>query len=148
MELMEAVNLVMLKRFLVKYLKEAPQLREQFLLATKGGIVLGRPYDSSAEYLNKAVERSLSRLNVEQIDLYQIHRPDFLTHPAHLADTLEKLKESEKVKAFGVSNYTVSQTRALQAHLSFPLVSTQPEWSCFQTQALRDGTLDLSMELD
>ena len=128
-------------------LKEAPHLREQCLLATKGGIVLGRPYDSSFDYLSQAVERSLNRLNVDLIDLYQIHRPDFLTHPAALADTLEKLKESGKVKAFGVSNYTVAQTRALQAHLSFPLVSTQPEWSCFQTQALRDGTLDLSMEL-
>lgn len=127
-------------------LKEAPQLRSKFLLATKGGIVLGRPYDSSEAYLSKAVDDSLKRMNVDQIDLYQIHRPDFLTHPAQLASTLEKLKESGKVKAFGVSNYTVAQTRALQAHLSFPLVSTQPEWSCFQTQALKDGTLDLAME--
>ena len=128
-------------------LKEAPHLRDRMVIATKGGIVLGRPYDSSAAYLERAVERSLSRLGVDVIDLYQIHRPDFLTHPAELAETLEKLKASGKVKAFGVSNYTTSQTRALQAHLSFNLATSQPEWSCWAHQPLRDGTLDLCMEL-
>jgi predicted oxidoreductase len=127
-------------------LKEAPQLRDKMLIATKGGIVLGRPYDSSEEYLITAVDRSLKRLNIEQIDLYQIHRPDFLTHPVELAQTLEKLKTSGKVREFGVSNYTVSQTRALQAHLNFPLATTQPEWSCLAHDPLRDGTLDLCME--
>jgi predicted oxidoreductase len=127
-------------------LRDAPSLRDQMVLATKGGIVLGRPYDSSAYYLESAVNASLTRLGVEVIDLYQIHRPDFLTHPAELADTLEKLRESGKVKEFGVSNYTVSQTRALQAHLSFDLATSQPEWSCWTHAPLRDGTLDLCME--
>ena len=127
-------------------MKEAPHLRDKMLLATKGGIVLGRPYDSSTAYLKEAVDRSLKRLNVEQIDLYQIHRPDFLTHPKALAETLEELKASGKVKEVGVSNFTVSQTRALQAHLSFPLATTQPEWSCWAHDALRDGTLDYCME--
>ena len=127
-------------------LKEAPQIRDQALIATKGGIVLGRPYDSSEGYLTEAVERSLRRLNIESIDLYQIHRPDFLTHPAQLADTLEGLRASGKIKEVGVSNFTVAQTRALQAHLSFPLVTSQPEWSCWSHQALRDGTLDYCME--
>ena len=127
-------------------MREAPQLRERFVLATKGGIVLGVPYDSSAEYLKRAVDDSLRRLNVDVIDLYQIHRPDFLTHPAALAQTLEELRSSGKVREFGVSNYTASQTRALQAHLSFDLITAQPEWSCWSHGALRDGVLDLCME--
>ena len=126
-------------------MREAPQLREKMVIATKGGIVLGRPYDSSQTYLMEALERSLTRLNVEQIDLYQIHRPDFLTHPAELAETLQRMKDSGKVKEFGVSNFTVAQTRALQAHLSFKLATT-PEWSSWALGALRDGTLDYCME--
>ena len=127
-------------------LRDAPSLRDQMVLATKGGIVLGRPYDSSEAYLTRAVDASLSRLGVEVIDLYQIHRPDFLTHPAELAATLEKLRDSGKVKAFGVSNFTAGQTRALQAHLSFDLATSQPEWSCWAHEPLRDGMLDLCME--
>lgn len=128
-------------------LKEAPQLRDHMVIATKGGIVLGRPYDSSENYLTEALDRSLKRLNVEHIDLYQIHRPDFLTHPAELARVLEQMRSSGKVREFGVSNFTVPQTRALQAHLNFPLATTQPEWSCWAHGALRDGTLDYCMEV-
>lgn len=128
-------------------IREAKHLRDQIFLATKGGIVLGYPYDSSLNYLEAAVEASLRRLHVDVIDLYQIHRPDFLTHPADLADTLVKLKASGKVREFGVSNFTASQTRALQAHLPFKLATIQPEWSCWSHQALSDGVLDLAMEM-
>ena len=126
-------------------LKAAPHLRDRMVLATKGGIMPPLPYDSSNEYLTAALERSLTRLNVEVIDLYQIHRPDFLTHPAVLAETLTRFRNEGKVKEFGVSNYTAAQTAALQAHLDFPLVSVQPEFSVHCTDPLRDGVLDQAM---
>jgi predicted oxidoreductase len=129
-----------------KVLKESPHLREQMVIATKGGIVLGLPYDSSATYIRTAVEASLSRMNIDVIDLYQIHRPDFLTHPQELAKILTELRESGKIKEVGVSNYTSTQFSALQAHLDFPIVSHQPEFSCWQHQALRDGILDQCMQ--
>lgn len=129
-----------------KVLKEAPSLRERFVLATKGGIVLGLPYDSSAKYIREAVDASLTRLGVDVIDLYQIHRPDFLGHPAELAEVLSALRAEGKIREVGVSNYTTSQTRALQAHLPFSLVTSQPEFSCIRHHALRDGTLDLCLE--
>ena len=50
-------------------LKAAPDLREQLVLATKGGIVPPVPYDQSPEYLRKACEASLRRLHVDTIDL-------------------------------------------------------------------------------
>ena len=53
-----------------KVMREAPQLRDQMVIATKGGIVLGRPYDSSKDYLFGALDRSLQRLNVDRVDLY------------------------------------------------------------------------------
>ena len=61
-------------------LAAAPELRDQMVLATKGGIMPPLPYDSSDGYLRAAVDASLGRLGVEVIDLYQIHRPDMFTH--------------------------------------------------------------------
>lgn len=130
-----------------RVLAEAPGLRDRMVLATKGGIVLGRPYDSSPQWLRQACEDSLRRLGVDVIDLYQIHRPDFLGHPARIAETLTALKDEGKIREVGVSNYTASQFRALQAHLPFPIATHQPEFSCWQHAPLRDGVLDQCLEL-
>lgn len=126
-------------------LSQAPQLRDQMVLASKGGIIPGVPYDSAN--LTKACEDSLARLKTDRIDLYQIHRPDLLTHPGEVARILEDLRRSGKVKEVGVSNFTPSQVSALQAHLPFKLVSTQPEYSALQVSPLFDGTFDQAMAL-
>ena len=127
-------------------LRRRPGLRDRIVLATKGGIVPGVPYVSSAAYLTEACEASLRRLGVDVIDLYQIHRPDPFTHPDEVADALMRLVDRGVVKAVGVSNHTVAQTRALQAHLGVRLASTQPELSAIALDSLRDGTLDLCTE--
>ena len=121
-------------------------LRGQMVLASKGGIVPPTPYNSSKDYLVRACEASLMRLKTDVIDLWQIHRPDLLAHPAEIAQAFDQLKTAGKVRAFGVSNYNVAQTRALQAHLDFPLASYQPEYSVLAVEALSDGTLDLALE--
>lgn len=126
-------------------LKANPSLREQMVLATKGGIMPPLPYDSSPEYLRSAVEASLRRLGVEHIDLWQIHRPDMFTHPADVAATLDSLIAEGKIAMVGVSNFTVDQYDALAAHLDHPIVSTQPEFSVAQCQPMRDGTFDRAM---
>jgi len=123
-----------------------PGLRRRFVLASKGGIVPGVPYDSSADYVTSACEASLRRLHSETIDLYQIHRPDILTHPEELAGALSKLRESGKIRMVGVSNYTAAQMSALQAFLPFPLVSHQLELSALHIDPLADGTLDQAIE--
>jgi predicted oxidoreductase len=107
---------------------------------------LGVPYDSSPGYIRQAVETSLRRMGVDSIDLYQIHRPDFLGHPAQLAAELSSLREQGKIREVGVSNHTASQLSALQAHLPFPIATTQPEFSCIRHAALRDGVLDQCLE--
>jgi predicted oxidoreductase len=129
-----------------RVLATTPGLRERMVLATKGGIIPPVPYDSSPTYLRTACEASLRRLQVDAIDLYQIHRPDLLAHPQDLADTLDDLVTSGKARSVGVSNFTVAQTRALRAWLSTPLVSTQPEFSPLALDPITDGTLDLAME--
>ncbi len=134
------------EQLLGRVLRARPALREHIVLATKGGITPPVPYDSSADYLVHACEASLTRLGVETIDLYQIHRPDHLAHPAEVAAALERLHRDGKVRAIGVSNYTVAQTRALLAHLTLPLAAIQPEYSPLYLAPLEDGTLDLAME--
>ncbi len=125
---------------------EAAGLRDRIILATKGGIDPGVPYHTSKQHMLQACEDSLKRLGVETIDLYQVHRPDFLTHPEELAEALTALRESGKVREVGVSNYSVSQYRGLQSCLSFPIVSRQPEFSAWHLDPLFDGVLDQCME--
>ncbi len=134
------------EELLGRVLSDAPQLRDRMVLATKGGIMPPRPYDSGRVYLTSACEASLRRLGVETIDLYQIHRPDFYTHPEELAETLVSLREQGKIQEVGVSNYTASQTEALASFLPFPIVSDQPEFSLLSTEPLRNGVLDRCMQ--
>ncbi|MEX0298029.1 MAG: aldo/keto reductase family oxidoreductase [Kordiimonas sp.] len=128
--------------------KATPALRHQIILATKGGIIPGLPYNSSASYLIEACEASLKRLNTDVIDIYQIHRPDLTTSLAETAEALTKLKDAGKIRYAGVSNYTYSQYQALQTHLPFSLISHQPEFSCIETSPLTDGILDQCQEHD
>ncbi|MEM9131958.1 MAG: aldo/keto reductase [Actinomycetota bacterium] len=135
------------EELLGRVLAGAPHLRDRMVLATKGGIAPPVPYDSSPEGLRDAVEASLRRLGVEHIDLYQIHRHDFFTHPAAVAETLDTLVAEGKIRQLGVSNHSAAQTRSLVAHLHHPLVSTQPEFSAAHLDPLRDGTFDLCSEM-
>jgi aryl-alcohol dehydrogenase-like predicted oxidoreductase len=126
-------------------LARRPDLRDRMVLATKGGIVPGVPYQSGRNQLERACEASLRRLGVDHVDLYQVHRPDLFTHPADTAAALGSLVARGLTAHVGVSNHSVAQTAALQAHLEVPLVSVQPEWSAVQLDPLRDGTLDHAM---
>jgi len=126
-------------------LASTPGLRDRMVLATKGGIRPPLPYDQSAEYVVAACRASLERLQVDQVDLYQVHRPDLLAHPAELAAGLQALVAEGLVREVGVSNFTRAQTDALAAHLGVPLVTTQPELSALCLDALTDGTLDDAM---
>ena len=129
-----------------KVFAENPALRDRIVLASKGGIRMGVPYDSSPKYLREAVEASLTRLGVEQIDLWQIQRPDMLAHPAETAGTLDAMVAEGKIGAVGVSNHTFAQTSALARYLRAGVVSTQPEFSPLATAPLFDGTLDRAMK--
>lgn len=128
-----------------RVLAQAPGLRDRMVLATKGGIRPPVPYDSSDAWLRQACDDSLRRLHVDTIDLYQIHRPDLYAHPAQVAETLASLRDAGKIREVGVSNHTVAQTEALAAHLPFPIVSTQPEFSAAVLDPVRDGTFDHCM---
>lgn len=124
-----------------------PGLRDRMVLAGKGGIIPPLPYDQSAEYLSGAIDASLRRLKVETIDLYQIHRPDILTHPHEVARTLEDALAAGKIRTIGVSNFTQAQTEALAHFLAIPLATTQPEISPLRINCFENGELDQAMRL-
>lgn len=123
-----------------------PGLRHRIVLATKGGIRVPIPYIARGDYLVTACEDSLRRLGVDCIDLYQVHRPDMLAHPAEIASALDKLRQSGKIREVGVSNYMPAQVSALIAHLPFKLLSIQPEFSPLYVNPLFDGILDQALE--
>jgi predicted oxidoreductase len=106
------------------------------------------PYDSSGAWLTEAIDSALRRLNTDRIDLYQIHRPDLLTHPAELARTLERAHAAGKIRAVGISNYSCAQGAALADALTIPLASHQLELSPLCIQPLLDGRLDQAMAHD
>jgi predicted oxidoreductase len=128
-----------------KVLQQNRSLAARMVIATKGGISMGVPYDSSAAYLRKAIDDSLRRMGVDHVALWQIHRPDMLTHPREVAGALAAARKAGKIGAVGVSNFTPSQVEALAAHLPFPIVSCQPEFSAVALAPLSNGILDQAM---
>ena len=127
---------------------DTPELRDKMVLATKGGITPPVPYDSSADYLSAAIDNSLQRLQTDRIDLWQVHRPDILTHPQEIARTIEDAVKSGKVRAFGVSNFTQAQIATLAQFSSVPIVSTQPELSALRIDTIENGELDQAIAMD
>ena len=138
------------ERILGEVLKEVSGMRGQVVVATKGGIRPGgdpQPdspgrYDFSAAYITTACEQSLRRLGVETIDLYLLHRPDYLADPEEVARAFAQLKAAGKVRHFGVSNFRPTLLTALQAVCPMPMVAHQVEISLAKLDAFTDGTLD------
>jgi predicted oxidoreductase len=126
---------------------KAPEVLKGAVIATKIGIQLGVPYNSSPDYLTSACEASLKRLQMEQVDLLYIHRPDLLAHPADVAGALDQLVSEGKVANIGVSNYTAAEVDALAKFLKTPLRSHQIEFSAGFVAPLFNGTLDQAMAM-
>ncbi len=133
-------------------LAAVPGARERIIIATKGGIRNGH-YNLTAPYLVECVERSLRRMGLEYIDLYQLHRPDPLAHPGESAAALNDLLRRGLIRHVGVSNYYPEQVRALQRYLDAPLRANQIEISLLRLDPIYegwdggDGTLDQCMAL-
>ncbi len=130
-----------------------PEWREQLVVATKCGIRFedeppGTPhrYDFSGEHIRWSIDESLKRLKLERIDLYQLHRPDWLADPDDIAQALIDIHKAGKVRYFGVSNFRSSLVSAVQSALPFPLVSNQVEIHLLRLDTFEDGTLDQCLE--
>jgi pyridoxine 4-dehydrogenase len=104
---------------------------QDLIIATKGGINKPAPdkilADASPEFLRKGVEGSLQRLKLEQIDLYQLHRPDPKVPFAESIGALKELRDEGKIRHLGLSNVTVEQIE--EARRIVPIVSVQNKFS-------------------
>ena len=135
-------------------LREVAGMRERILVTSKCGVRhAGSPdpyspgrYDFSPEYIVQSCEGSLKRLGIETIDLFMLHRPDYLGDPHQIAGAFARLYDAGKVRFFGVSNFRPSLVNALQAACPFPLLVNQVEISLAQRAAFEDGTLDQCLE--
>lgn len=124
-------------------------VRDRVLLATKGGHVRtdggGWALDSSAAHLAQAVDASLQRLGVEQLALWQHHRPDPAVPYEEVLGTLKEIHASGKVAMLGLSNADPAQIRLAHSVLGDALVSVQNQYSpAFRTS---EPEIDVCAEL-
>ena len=106
---------------------------KKVVITTKFGVRVENgktTYDNSREYIFKAVEGSLKRLNRDYIDLYQIHYRDGKTPLVEVANTLEILKQQGKIRYYGLSNIHEQDAIELKEFKeNNPFVSFQDEYS-------------------
>ncbi|OEV03805.1 aldo/keto reductase [Streptomyces nanshensis] len=107
--------------------------RDSVVIATKGGVrpaERGGGRDASAAFLREGVEQSLRALDVEHIDLYQVHWPDPRTPAAETAGALQEMVDEGKVRHVGVSNYDAEQMAEFAAVR--PVETLQPPYHLFR----------------
>ncbi|HMH92783.1 MAG TPA: aldo/keto reductase [Streptosporangiaceae bacterium] len=104
---------------------------EDLVIASKGGLVRPGPGrwdpDGRPEHLREALEGSLRRLRLDQIPLYQFHRPDPKVPFAESVGALAALKDEGKIRHIGLSNVNEAQLREAQAIV--PIVSVQNRYN-------------------
>lgn len=114
-------------------IREALHPYEGVLIATKGGMVRSGPDqwapDGRPEHIREAVEGSLKRLGVGQIELYQFHRPDPNIPFVESVKTFFELQKAGTVKYVGLSNVNADQLR--QAMELGQIMSVQNRYSIF-----------------
>lgn len=116
-----------------------PSLREKIILQSKCSIRPGIAFDFSKEHILNSVDGILKRLNTEYLDTLLLHRPDTLMEPEEVADAFRILKESGKVRHFGVSNQTPMQMELLSKYCDEPLLINQLQLSIAHCPMINSG---------
>ena len=133
------------ERFLGKFL---PSATSEVLIATK---FFPFPWRLRKTALLRALKKSLKRLKINQVDLYQIHMPFGRWSKPEYVCALADAVESGLTRAVGVSNFNTGKTRlahdTLQA-AGIPLASNQVEYSLFDRSIEKNGLLDYCLEND
>lgn len=122
--------------------------REQIQIISKCGIQhitenrtnRVKHYDYSKEYIVRSAEGSLNHLQTDYLDILLLHRPSPLMQPDEIAEAVEKLKAEGKIRAFGVSNFTNSQTELIRSRTE--VFCNQIEFSATCYEPMLDGSLN------
>lgn len=134
-------------------LKDSSIKREDLFIQTKTGIVKGKMYDFSTDYIVSSVEKSLDRLQMDYVDSLLLHRPDALMEPSEVAEAFYQLEKEEKVRHFGVSNFDPGQVELLKKSVTQPLEANQLQFGLMHTGMIDSGinanrTVDASLDHD
>ncbi len=119
--------------------------REQLCIQSKCGVRLGIDFDLSKEHILNVVDGSLKRLNTDYLDILLLHRPDALYEPEEIAEALEQLEKSGKVRSFGVSNFKPMQIELLKKYVKQELVINQLQFSIPVSNMIA-GSMEMNME--
>ena len=111
--------------------------RDKAIIATKVGLEWLPTHavvrNSTPARIQKELEDSLRRLQTDRIDLYQIHWPDHVTPMEETALTLKRLLDSGKIRAIGVSNFSIPEMDRFLA--AAPLHTAQPPLNLYERAA-------------
>jgi predicted oxidoreductase len=126
---------------------ESNIIRDKLQLISKCGIqnTGGRAnrikhYDYSKDYIIWSVENSLKNLQTDYLDVLLLHRPSPLMEADEIAEAVEKLKNEGKIKSFGLSNFTSTQTELIRKKTEVNF--NQIQFSATHHEAMLDGSLD------
>jgi aryl-alcohol dehydrogenase-like predicted oxidoreductase len=131
------------ERLIAQALRTSRQAREQIVVATKGG--MRRPggrweTDGRPEHLRSACHHSLKALEVERIDLYQLHTPDPRLPLEESVGALADLQREGKIRWVGLSNVSVSEIK--RAETIVRVTSVQNRLNPFFREALAAGVVE------
>lgn len=121
--------------------------RGDVIFQSKCGIVPGKMYNLSKEYIIESTEQILRRLHTDYLDILLLHRPDALVEPEETAESFRILKESGKVLHFGVSNHKPLQIELLQKFTGEKLIVNQLQLSIPVSNMIANG-LEVNMLTD
>lgn len=146
----EIYGLYEVEKLLGEALALSPGLRDKLEIVTKAGIYVPCAYhpDRHTAFYNatgprmvKSLEKSLRWLGTDHIELFLVHRPDWLARADDTASGLNQLLRDGKIRAAGVSNFSASQFDLLNSRMEQPLATNQIEYSLLKMDAIHDGTL-------
>ncbi|MDQ0935329.1 L-glyceraldehyde 3-phosphate reductase [Streptomyces turgidiscabies] len=127
--------------------------RDELVISTKAGYLMWPgPYGEwgSRKYLLSSLDRSLTRMGLDYVDIFYSHRPDPETPLEETMGALHTAVQQGKALYVGVSNYSPEQTREaarILADLGTPLLIHQPRYSMLDRRPEETGLLDTLDEL-
>jgi len=152
----EIYGLYAVEEALGKALALSPGLRNKLEIVTKAGIYVPcqyhperhtAHYNASGPRLVKSLEKSLRLMGIDHVELFLVHRPDWLTRADDTAGGLNALLEEGKIRSAGVSNYNTHQFDLLDSRMDQPLVTNQLEFHWLHMDPIYDGTFDQCQDL-
>lgn len=117
--------------------------REDIVIATKGAHDFSTGQEvirNDPEFITQQVDQSLARLGIDYLDIYYLHFPDHDTPKAEAVGALQRLREAGKIRAIGISNFSLDQIKEANADGYVDVV--EDEFSLLHQDHLTEGMLD------